>query len=148
MGVQVKTSGMEDWDYSRTWYHGSQEKSTKLRVGSSITQNRNIARAFSHRPSLLSVSNDGTIKHNGTVSGYLYVVSEAVHTEDVYLHPHPANISRWEWLTKRELKLELVELSQVNDKDSLTEKDIVQLRAEQKKRGMKSFVEWSSDETK
>ena len=101
MDMEVGVFGMEDRDYSRTWYHGSQEKLTRLRMGSSITQNKEIARAFSHRPSLLSVSNDGTIKHNGTVSGYLYIVSEEVKAEDVYLHPHPANVDRWEWLSKR-----------------------------------------------
>ena len=127
---------MKDWNYSRTWYHGSQERLTRLCVGSSITQNKDVARAFSHRPSLLSVSNEGTIKHDGTVSGYLYVVSEAVKAEGVYLHPHPANVDRWEWVTKRELSVELIELTQVKEKEKLTKKDIVQLRAKQEKRGM------------
>ncbi len=139
---------MEDQDYTRTWYHGSQEKLTKLCVGSSITQNRDMACAFSHRPSLLSISNEGTIKHDGTVPGYLYIVSEEVEAEAVYLHPHPVNIGRWEYLTKRELRVELIELTQVKDKERLTEKDIAQLSAKQKKRGMKSFVECPSDETK
>ena len=43
---------MQDFDYTLRWYHGSQQELTKLRVGSSITQNRNVAKAFSHRPSL------------------------------------------------------------------------------------------------
>ncbi|GLV54119.1 hypothetical protein KDH_09680 [Dictyobacter sp. S3.2.2.5] len=42
---------MEDWDYRRTWYHGSQQELTTLRIGSSITQEKAIARVFSHRPS-------------------------------------------------------------------------------------------------
>ena len=31
---------MQDFDYTLTWYHGSQQELTKLRVGSSITQNK------------------------------------------------------------------------------------------------------------
>lgn len=147
MDIEVGVSGTEDWDCSRTWYHGSQEKLARLCVGSSITQNRDIAQAFSHRPSVLSISNDGTIKHNGTVPGYLCIVSEEVEAGAVYVHPHLANVNRWEWLTKRELRLELVEPTQVREKEKLTEKDVIRLRHKQKKKGMKSFVECPSDET-
>ena len=44
---------MQDFDYTLTWYHGSQQELTTLRIGSSITQNRNVAKGFSHSPSLL-----------------------------------------------------------------------------------------------
>lgn len=50
------------------------------------------------------MADDGTFKHNGTVHGYLYLIDEEVKAEDVYPHPHPINASKWEWLTKRELK--------------------------------------------
>ena len=56
---------MQDYDYKLTWYHGSQQELTTLRVGSSITQNRNVAKAFSHSPSLLTMSERGTVKHDG-----------------------------------------------------------------------------------
>ena len=69
---------MADWDYRRPWYHGLQQRLTTLCVGSSITQNRDAARAFSHRPSLLVRPDGGTIKHDGTTPGYLYVVSVKV----------------------------------------------------------------------
>ena len=83
---------MQDFDYTLTWYHGSQQKLTTLRVGSSITQNRNMAKAFSHRPSLLTQSEGGTVKHDGVTSGYLYTVAGEISPDDVYPHPHPVNV--------------------------------------------------------
>ena len=81
---------MQDFDYTLTWYHGSQEELTKLRVGSSITQNRNVAKAFSHRPSLLTQSEGGTVKHDGMTPGYLYTIADEIGPDDVYPHPHPS----------------------------------------------------------
>ena len=73
---------MRECDYSLTSYHGSQQKLTELRAGSSITQNRDLAKAFSHRPSIVSrsypdesLSDDCNVKHNGVTPGYLYTVS-------------------------------------------------------------------------
>ena len=40
---------MQAYDYTQTWYHGSQQKLTTLRVGSSITQNRNVAKTILSR---------------------------------------------------------------------------------------------------
>ena len=132
---------MPDCDYSLTWYHGSQQELTKLRVGSSITQNRNVAKAFSHRPSLVSMSDGGEVKHNGVTSGYLYVVSDEIDPRDVHPHPHPANAARWEWLTNRELKLELIEQTIVTDRECLTDEEIAEIRQKQKKRGEKTFAD-------
>ncbi len=68
---------MPECDYSGTWYHGSQKELTRLRSGSSITQSRDVAKAFSHRPSLLSMS-DESLKHDGVTPGYLHVVAEEI----------------------------------------------------------------------
>ena len=68
---------MPDWDYSGTWYHGSQQELARLRSGSSITQSRDVAKAFSHRPSILSMSGE-SLKHDGATPGYLHVVAEAI----------------------------------------------------------------------
>ncbi len=132
---------MTEWDYSRPWYHGSPRKLTVLRGSSSISQNRNVARVFSHRPSLISMSDDGSIKHNGTRAGYLYVVVEEIRPEDVDPHPHPANIGHWEWLTKRELHVELIERTEVRKKERLTNKEIAELKRKQKMAGAKTFHE-------
>ncbi|GCE09121.1 hypothetical protein [Dictyobacter aurantiacus] len=125
---------MENWDYRRTWYHGSQQEITTLRIGSSITQEKAIACAFSHRPSLISISDAGSIKHDGVVPGYLYVVSEEIDEHDVEPHPHPSNVTRWEWLTKRELHVRLVEHTYIPPEEQLTEDEIISLRRKQRER--------------
>ena len=131
---------MADWDYSRTWYHGSQQELTRLRSGSSITQSRDVAKAFSHKPSLLSMS-EASLKHDGATPGYLYSVAEEIEPADVHPHPHPVNAERWEWLTRRELRLELIERTTVTEGESLTDEEIAELRRKQEERGEESFAQ-------
>ena len=132
---------MQNFDYTLTWYHGSQKKLTTLRVGSSITQNRNVAKAFSHRPSLLTQSEGGTVKHDGVTPGYLYTVVDEIGPHDVYPHPHPVNVTRWEWLTNRELQIELIEQTVVTDVERLTDQEIAEIKRKQEERGEKTFAE-------
>ena len=73
--------------------------------------------------------------------GYLYVISDEIDPDDVYPHPHPANVGRWEWLTNRELKLELIEQTIVTDSERLTDEDIAEIRRKQEERGEESFAE-------
>lgn len=141
---------MPDCDFSQIWYHGAQQKLTRLRVGSSITQNPYLAKAFSHRPSLVSMSDGGEslsdmcrVKHNGVTPGFLFTVSEAIDPEDIYPHPHPANADGWEWLTRRELKLEFIEKTVVSDHERLTGEDIAEIRRKQMERGEETFSEQS-----
>ena len=136
---------MPDRDLSRTWYHGSQQELTRLRSGSSITQSRDVAKAFSHKPSLLSMS-DESLKHDGVTSGYLHVVAEEIAPDDVHPHPHPANAGRWEWLTRRELRLELIERTEVTAKESLTDEEVAELRRKQEERGEESFADGPAKE--
>ena len=121
---------MPDWDYSGTWYHGSQQALTRLRSDSSITQRRDVAKAFSE-----------SLKHDGATPGYLHVVAEEIAPDDVRPHPHPVNAARWEWLTRRELKLELVERTMVTEGESLTDGEIAALRRKQEERGEESFAD-------
>ncbi len=132
---------MQDFDYTLTWYHGSQQELTTLRVGSSITQNRNVAKGFSHSPSLLAQSEGGTVKHDGATPGYLYIVADEIGPDDVHPHPHPVNATRWEWLTNRELKLKLIGQTIVTDEERLTDQEIVEMKRKQEERGERSFVE-------
>ena len=132
---------MQDFDYTLTWYHGSQQKLTTLRVGSSITQDRNVAKAFSHRSSLLTQSEGGTVKYDGVTPGYLYTVADEIDPDDVYPHPHPVNATRWEWLTNRELKLKLIEQTIVTDKERLTDQEIAEIKRKQEERGEQTFAE-------
>jgi hypothetical protein len=132
---------MQDFDYTLTWYHGSQQELTTLRVGSSITQDKTVAKAFSHRPSMLSMSEGGRIKHDGVTPGYLYTVADEIGPDDVYPHPHPVNATRWEWLTNRELKLKLIEQTIVTDEERLTDQEIAEIKQKQEERGEQTFVE-------
>ena len=132
---------MQDFDYTLTWYHGSQQELTTLRVGSSITQDKTVAKAFSHRPSMLSMSEGGTVKHDGVTSGYLYTVADEIGPDDVYPHPHPVNATRWEWLTNRELKLKLIEQTVVTDQERLTDQEIAEIKQKQEERGEQTFAE-------
>lgn len=125
------------------WYHGSQVALTELRSGSSITQNPAIARVFSHRPSLVAQLEDGTIKHDGTIAGFLYVVAEEIAPDDVFPHPHPINESRWEWVTRRPLLVRLVEHTTVRDEERLTEGEIAELRRKQEASGQETFADGS-----
>jgi hypothetical protein len=131
---------MDDWNYTLSWYHGSQQELTTLRIGSSITQNRDIARLFSHRPAYVSMEDNGTFKHSGTARGYLYIIDEEVKAEDIYPHPHPINASKWEWLTKRELKVRFLERSTVREAERLTEADLAELRRRQQTAGAETFA--------
>ncbi len=132
---------MAEWDCDRPWYHGSQERIMILCIGSSITPNPVVARAFSHRPSLVSQSESGRVQHDGTRPGYLYVVAEGVQTKDVYPHPHPVNAHHWEWLTTRELHVEVLEQTDVREDERLTDADIAELRRKQVTTGHTSFIE-------
>jgi hypothetical protein len=63
----------------------------------------------------------------------------------VYPHPHPVNAGRWEWLTTRELRVELVEQTHVHADERLTDDEIAELRQKQAAAGALSFVEWCED---
>ena len=91
------------------WYHGSDKKLDVLREGSTITVWRELAEAFSHKPTLLSYDDDGKITHNGAKKGYLYVIDESIDIkEDIYEHPASTMDKNAEFLTKRTLKLKLI----------------------------------------
>ena len=74
-----------------------------------MTQWRALAKAFSHRPSALSYEEDGSITHNGTAKGYLYVISGPVAVgEDIYPHPRTSMDPNAEFLTRRPLTVRLI----------------------------------------
>jgi hypothetical protein len=99
-----------------------------LREGSTITQDRHLAEVFSHKPAIVSMSDDGTIKHTGTLPGYLYYVAETVGEDDVYPHPNSSMPPGKEWLTRRELRLTLIGPVAIVDEERLTEPEIAALR--------------------
>lgn len=94
------------------WYHGSSVMLSELREGSTITQWRELAEAFSHQPKWLCFEDDGSITYNGKEPGYLFIIDEPVEVgKDIYPNPKttpllPPNV---EFLTKRPLKVKLIE---------------------------------------
>lgn len=95
-------------DRAAIWFHGSATELSELRVGSTITPSRDLARVFSHKPELVSLGNDGLIRHNGAVSGYLYAVAEEIKPQDITPHLG-ARVPCLEWLTSRPLSLRLID---------------------------------------
>lgn len=93
-----------------TWFHGSDKRFDTLRTGSTITQWRQLAEAFSHQPSRLSYEDDGTITHDGTQKGYLYAIDEPVQVGvDMMPHPRSAMDENAEFLTSRPIKVRLIQ---------------------------------------
>ena len=111
-----------------TWYHGSPLQLNVLCVGSTITTDRDLARVFSHKPAIVSIDDDGAIRHTGTVPGLLYRVAEEVSAGDIYPHPRSSMGPGKEWLTRRELRLELIGPTQVVESERLTEGELAALR--------------------
>ncbi len=115
-------------DYIQPWYHGSPFVLTTLRAGSTITQRRDLARIFSHKPAIVCIEDDGRIRHNGTLPGYLYVIDEVVAPEDVEAHPRTTMGPGDEWSTHRELRVRLLGVVESRPEEQLTEAELADLR--------------------
>ncbi len=116
-------------DPDGTWYHGTPCQLKTLRVGSTITRNRDLARVFSHKPTLVSVSDGRKIRHNGTRPGYLYRVVEEIRPCHVYPRPRSSMAEGQEWLTARELRVQLVEATSPVGYELLTQQGCTALWA-------------------
>ena len=117
-----------DFDPNTPWYHGSPLKLDVLREGSTITQWRDLARIFSHKPAVVAVDDDRRIQHSGTLPGYLYEIDEPVGVEDVVPHPRTTMAPGDEWLTTRNFRLRLIGETTVRANEFLTDEDIAALR--------------------
>ncbi len=97
-------------DMSMPWYHGSPMKISILNEGSTITQWRELAEAFSTKPSMLGYDEVfSPIFHNGTEKGILYIIDEPIELgKDIFQHPRTTMDKGVEFLTKRSLKLKRV----------------------------------------
>ncbi|NLM79374.1 MAG: phosphotransferase [Ruminococcaceae bacterium] len=109
--IKQLTDGCSENTRSDIWYHGSPLDLSELKAGSTITRWRELAEAFSHKPQILSYDEvGGRICHNGQLSGYLYVIDEAVVEDaDIYKHPRTSMDDGVEWLTKRPLRLRRID---------------------------------------
>ena len=122
-----------------TWYHGSDQQLEMLRANSSVTQNRDLARAFSHQPTLLSHSGN-SVRHNGVADGFLYVVDEDLESKDLIPHPHPCNADKWEWLVTREVRVKLIEQTKPLAHERFTDEEIATIKKKQQALGVQSFT--------
>jgi hypothetical protein len=110
------------------WYHGSPLELVILRTGSTITQDKELARIFSHKPSIVACADDGMIKHNGCLPGFLYVVEDLVEYDDIYPHPHTSMEISKEWLTRRDIRLRLLGVTSVDPEELLREDDLAAIK--------------------
>jgi len=91
------------------WYHGSNKVFELLDEGSTITQWKELAEAFSHKPPMLAIDDDNSIYHNGKEYGYLYIIDEPIELGvDIYAHPRTTIGKDLEYLTKRKIKVKMV----------------------------------------
>jgi len=80
-----------------------------LKTGSTITQWKDLAKAFSHKPPCLIIDDNKTIKHNGKVKGFLYIINEELRKDDIIKHPKSSMDDGLEWITQRDLNITLIE---------------------------------------
>ena len=113
------------------WYHGSPFQIKVLRKGSTITQMQDLARIFSHKPSIVSIDDNGEILHTGVLPGFLYRIDEDVSSEDVVPHPRSTMQSGYEWIITRPLKVRLLCVTTPRPEEQLTDDQIERLRTSQ-----------------
>jgi hypothetical protein len=119
-----------------TWFHGSPEKLDVLLTGSWVTPYKELARAFSHKPSCISASDDfQEVKHNGKLPGYLYIVAEDVQDKDLTLLP---DTDETHWQTGRNLKVEMVADVPVIKDELLTKQELEELQVKYPGEGYRS----------
>ncbi len=87
-----------------------------------------MAQAFSCKPGIVSVSDDGKIKHNGKAKGRVYRVTDKVTTDDIFKHPRSSWKKGWEWITRKEFKLEFLYEFSPSPDDILSADEIRELR--------------------
>jgi len=90
------------------WHHGSPQRLRTLHAGSTVTRDRHLAEIFSHKPSLVCVSDGGAIRHDGHQPGWLHIIDEALCLDDIKPHPRSSMEPGAEWLTTHPLRLRLL----------------------------------------
>lgn len=68
------------------------------------------------------------IKHSGVMPGFLYRVCEEVELGDVYPHPRTTMEPGQEWLTSRELRVELISTTEVAREERMSEQEVEGIR--------------------
>jgi len=100
--------------------------------GSWITACSPSSNSTHHKPTIVSVSEDSRIRHNGKARGRVYRIANEVTTDDVSEHPRSSMRKGWEWVTNREFKLEFLYEISCSPDDILSEKEIKELKMRKK----------------
>jgi len=111
------------------WFHGSSLPLQVLRAGSTITQNRDLARIFSHKPHTVCIDDDERVLHTGESPGFLYRIAEPIGTDDILPHPTSTMQDGLEWLTLRNFTLTLLEETTPFPEERLTSAMLAELQA-------------------
>jgi hypothetical protein len=131
-GGNEKTEGKSELSTSLkkqgTWFHGSPLELEILQKGSSITQIEKMAQVFSTRPDMISVSDEGKVKHNGKLTGRVYKIAGRVAANDIYKHPRSSWKKGWEWITKKEFRLKFLYEVTPSADDLLTQDEAQELK--------------------
>ena len=120
-------------DFNGPWYHGSPSELSYLRKGSMVTPFEAVARAFSHKPTILTFPGGmDSVKHDGDAPGYLYVVSEEVGSDDLCVLP---GTGETHWEVRRDLRVEMLAEVPLDDPPRLTGEALRQGRKRQAELG-------------
>lgn len=121
------------------WYHGSPLPLTVLRAGSTITQDRELARIFSHKPDTVCIGDDGHILHTGRLPGFLHRIVEPILPNDLLPHPASTMSDGLEWLTLRNFTLALMEKTIPFPAERLTDAVLAEFRARMETNSTSAF---------
>jgi hypothetical protein len=111
----------------KPWYHGSPQKLTKLRTGSTVTQQFEIARIFSHKPAVV-IGNGMKWRHTGPFTkGFVYRLLGSVSENDIEAVPNSTMSPGDEWNTKRVYELELIAETTIDPNELLTKHELKEM---------------------
>jgi len=121
------TQRISTWNGTTT-KHGTMVHPLSLRFSEKGARSHRVANWQWHFPTVVSISDDGKIKHDGRAPGFLYCIAEDIGPRDIHPHPHSSIEYGKEWLTDRDLKVVLLCPTCVLEKEMLTEKEVNDLR--------------------
>jgi len=74
------------------------------------------------------VSDDGSIRHNGREKGYIFKIIDTITPDDIYKHPKTTMEEGWEWITRKDFRLEFLYIYESMLDDILSEDEIRMIR--------------------
>lgn len=75
---------MDQENTAKVWDPGFNKRFSLLRAGRTITLDRGLAEAFSHKPLLPSCEEDGTITHNVRKRAFFYALTNRLMKKRIF----------------------------------------------------------------